>query len=134
MAAHCIAALVALTLLVGGCATTNNALDDRRPAALLLTTDNYELHYRDGRVVLLDQRPEATPSPREVETYEEFKQLYEVRKETALPDRLPSDGVAVDGYQGLDCVRKGATCGRATERPTPGAPIRLKLFFPQSAQ
>ena len=127
MAAGCAFALVA-------CASAQRAPEaDPEDVALILSTDGYELHYRAGRVVLVDERPGHELGPRDVETYEEFKRLYEVRKEERLPPEQPSRGVEVNGWRGLDCVRQGGTCGPAPEYPT-GDLVRLRLLFPQPAQ
>lgn len=101
--------------------------------ALILSTDGYELFYRAGRVVVVDERPGREIGPRDVETYEEFKRLYEVKKEERLPPEQPSRGVEVNGWRGLDCVRQGDTCGPEPYYPT-GDLVRLRLTFPQPAQ
>jgi hypothetical protein len=119
---------------LGACASAQRAPEtDPEDVALILSTDGYELHYRAGRVVLVDERPGHELGPRDVETYEEFKRLYEVKKAERLPPELPSRGVEVNGWRGLDCVRQGDTCGPAPEYPTGGL-VRLRLHFPQPAR
>lgn len=116
------------------CASAQRAPEaDPEDVALILSTDGYELHYRAGRVVMVDERPGHVLGPHDVETYEEFKRLYEVKKAERLPPEQPSRGVEVNGWRGLDCVRAGGVCGPAAEYPT-GDIVRLRLLFPQPAQ
>lgn len=120
-------------LALSACATSPHAVGDAGTtdeAALLLATDTYELHYREGRVVVLDARPDREVRPRDVATYAEFRELYEVRAADRVPERQPTEGVEVSGWRGLDCVRDGHACGRQSEWPVRDL-IRLRLRFPE---
>jgi len=124
--------LVVATLLAVGCATTGS-VSDRGAAdrtALILATDGYELHYQEGRVVVVPVDGAQQPSPRDVESYEEFKALYEVRKDEELPLEQPREGVEVNGWRGLECVRRGHACGAGSDYPPPVELIRLRVLFP----
>jgi len=123
---------VALTLTLTGCATAPTApAAPPGDAALILSTDGYELHFRAGRVLLVDERPGHVPGPHDVTTYEEFKKLYEVRKEERLPPEQPSRGIEINGWRGLECVRRGQICGPAGAEPA-GDLVRLRIAFPSS--
>jgi len=124
----------AATLALTGCASVHTPPEaDATEAALILSTDGYELHYQGGRVVVVDERPGHEPGPHDVASYEEFKRLYEVRKAERLPPEQPSAGVEVEGWRGLDCVRRAQTCGPATEYPVADI-VRIRILFPQPPQ
>ncbi len=132
-------AVALLALLTAACAAPGPAVtpltDPAQATApsgptLLLVTDGYELHYREGRVYQVVTRPDRLPSElREITSYDEFRDLYEVREGADLPAELPSEGVPVNGWRDQDCVRAGHACGRAPE-VTPNTMIQLRLRFP----
>lgn len=100
--------------------------------ALLLALDTHELHYRAGRVFVVDRTGKAPEPLREVTTYEQFRGLYQVRKGEEIPPALPERGLALNGWIGLDCVREGQACGRQPERHPDRGFVRLRILFPNA--
>ncbi|MCB9786909.1 MAG: hypothetical protein H6744_09490 [Deltaproteobacteria bacterium] len=116
--------------LAAGCAHGRGG--ERRSGALILATSEYELHMRDGHVYMLTAvAPGLPPEVREVTSYEEFRDLYNLRAGDTLPQEPPREGVEVGSFGEPDCVRRADLCGRNTEMPPPPEAIRLKLVFPK---
>ena len=67
-----------------------------------------------------------------VDSYDEFRTLYEGGDAKALPPRLPTEGLLISGWQGTACMRAGHVCGRAPAEPVPSdvAVLRILLTFP----
>ncbi len=119
---------LAVTLLAAGCASTAG---EARPTALIVATDAYELHVRSGEVRLLEPGEVlGAPAADRPLTWEEFRRLYEKAQRTGLPERPPTEGVDVNGWVGLACVRDGAACGREVEPGTRGDAVRIRIVFP----
>jgi hypothetical protein len=123
-------AALAMALIASGCASTRGAEEDG--AALILATDAYELHYRAGKVLVV-RAAEAIPAQvEEIKSYREFRGLYNVGATANwLPEVAPSPSVEVTGRRGLACVRATKLCGPATDFPSRGDAVRLRLEFPQ---
>jgi hypothetical protein len=113
-----------------GCAHQGSATAN--PGALILATPEFELHMRQGRVyVLTAVAPGVPPEVREVTTYDEFRDLYNLRAGEKLPVQSPGEGVEVQSFGEPDCVRRADLCTRDTEMPPPPEAIRLKIVFPR---
>ena len=128
---------VALVAWAPGCATAPHARAvaearaDLDQPALILATEAYELHLRDGRVWAV-QPPDAHTAPafRQVETWEEFRRLYSVRAGETLPPVAPREGIDVNGWVNLTCVRDAEVCGRQPEPGGRGDAVRVRVVFP----
>ncbi len=90
--------------------------------ALLLVTDAYELHLRDGRVFVLEDGAE-----RPVGDYDELRALYR-RDGAELPAAPTGESTTVLGWRDLTCVRAGNACGREPEYPARDL-VRLRIRF-----
>jgi hypothetical protein len=117
----------ALTLL--GCAApapvgTSGLTTTETPAlALLLATDAYELHLRDGTIFVL-----RDGAARPLASYDELHALYRRAGEPLVPAMPVGETTSVLGWRDLDCVRAAQTCGREPDRPARDM-IRLRLRF-----
>ncbi|MFT7582297.1 MAG: hypothetical protein ACI9MR_003979 [Myxococcota bacterium] len=122
---------LAVCLMAAACAstpTTASKSADQGPVLLLGRAD-YELHFRDGDVVVVRPRAldGAEPGSQErVQTYEEFRRLYGA---DALPASMPTGGVTVNGWSGLDCMRPGNSCGARPDVPPAQSAVTVKLHF-----
>ncbi len=106
-----------LALCLGACASGGGG------AALLLVSDAYELHLRDGQVFVLEG---GTVRP--VSGYDELRTLYQRAGEAVVPEAAPGSAPTVLGWRDLACVRAGHACGREPEYPARDL-VRLKLRF-----
>lgn len=97
---------------------------ERRPAVtepadepvLIATGGPFEIHVRDGRVLRLVPSASGQPAMiKEVHTLDELRTLYETARGEPMPAARPGGGVALNGWAGLECVRKGNACGTAPE-------------------
>ncbi|MEZ4266239.1 MAG: hypothetical protein R3F39_07660 [Myxococcota bacterium] len=123
-------ALALSTAVAAGCAHQRSATAN--PGGLILATPEFELHMRQGRVYMLTAvAPGIPPEVREVTTYDEFRDLYNLRGNEKLPAEAPSAGVEVQSFGEPDCVRRADLCSRDTEMPPPPEAIRLKVIFPR---
>lgn len=123
--------LAAGAALGGGCASAPPARETAVPgegvAALLATSDQEELHLVDGRLYLV---PAGRPGERhEVGSWDDFASWYVRHGGAAVPESQPEEGFDVNGWVGLDCVRKGHACGREPERGTQPL-MRVRIRFP----
>jgi len=127
--------LAAAVLSLGGCATTSgsqsgDALDDQ--PVLILATQDYELHLRGGEVVMVrtkEDGPATSATEEKVQSYQKFKNLYELRSGEELPPVMPEGGVVVTGWRGLDCVRPGRSCGPQPAEPSQENMVKVKVTF-----
>lgn len=124
---------VGLAVASGGCATTPSQPTpdaNAQPDLLIVATDRYELHVRDGRVYELVPAPaaDAPASVRPVEDLGEFRTLYEGGLGHPLPASEADGSVKVNGWSGLTCVRKGHACG-AQPDGVPESAVRLRFQF-----
>jgi hypothetical protein len=117
-------------LWIGCASTSGQRAPDTPPLALILATDAYELHLEDGRLYKVAPVAAAdAPLRQQVATWDEFAGLYDVKQATVLETVAPERKVEVNGWQGLECVRKGHMCGRATEPAGRGDAVRVRLVF-----
>jgi hypothetical protein len=113
-------ALTVLSLALGlaaGCASGGGG------SALLLVSDAYELHLRDGRLYVVEGgavRPVRDP--------DELRSLYRRDGEAVLPESESGATASVLGWRDLACVRSGQACGREPDRPARDM-VRLRLRF-----
>ncbi len=123
-------ALAISTAAAAGCAHQGSATAS--PGALILATPEFELHMRQGHVYMLTAvAPGIPPEVREVTTYDEFRDLYNLRGSEKLPAVAPSEGVEVQSFGEPDCVRRADLCSRDREMPPPPEAMRLKIVFPR---
>ncbi|MGM0578402.1 MAG: hypothetical protein ACQEXJ_21940 [Myxococcota bacterium] len=120
------AALLAVS--TPGCASTSESRED--DGALLLATPQYELHVVEGKVYQVVPDEQGTVEVREVSSYDKFRDLYRVERMRDLPATAPERGVVLNGWVGLECVRKGHACGRMPERGVEQNMIELRVRFP----
>ncbi len=112
--------------------STDAAASQADEFALIVATDGYELHLRAGRVYVVKPgaAPARLPVQREVRSYERFRDLYARADAGPLPSAVPSEGVQVNGWRDLECVREGHVCGRKPEPGSRGDAVRLRIVFP----
>jgi hypothetical protein len=119
------AATLWLPLCLAACASSPPAEPEGDGAgpALILATDAYELQVQGGRVLVFEEGV-----AREVQRYEELRELYTRDGAALLPERPDARGTNVLGWRDLECVRRGQTCGREPDFPARDM-LRLKLRF-----
>lgn len=123
-----------LTLLLAACASVPTKSDSASEGddALVLVTDRYELQLRSGHLVMLTPVSQDVPAAiRPVDSYGEFRELYEARAGDALPEQAPPGGVEVAGWRGLECVRAGHACGAEPADPVAHPAVKLRIAFPR---
>jgi len=110
--------LAALSFALLACATPSGG-----GPALLLVTDTYELHLRDGTIFV--HRDGLT---RPLADYDELHALYRRQGEALVPSAPDGGTTSVLGWRDLECVRAAQTCGREPDRPARDM-FRLRLRF-----
>ena len=67
---------------------------------------------------------------REVDSYEEFRTLYQADDAEPLPPELPTEGLMINGWRGQECMRAAHVCGTAPAEPLHGLPpVQVLLRF-----
>jgi hypothetical protein len=108
-----------LASLVAACASSQASGEP----ALLLATDAYELHLRDGRVYVL-----TDGAVRPIADYGELHTLYRRDGAPLVPEAPAGETATVLGWRDLACVRAAQTCGREPDAPARDM-VRLRLRF-----
>jgi|GEM_PF-2797309 len=111
---------------IAGCASAPPPNDGvpSTEAVLLLATDNYELHLRDGHVFhLSDGRIQ------EVTDYEQMRELYQREGLSQLPENADGNGMDLLGWRDQECVRKGHACGVEPAFPARDM-VHIRLLIP----
>ncbi len=123
--------------MLSGCATTGparHAGEEPAPVGpfLLVGSPEYHLEANDaGQVFLIRASDEGLRlDRREIDSYEEFRTLYEVGERDPLPPELPTEGLLVNGWRGQECLRAAHVCGTAPAEPLHGlSPVQVLLKF-----
>ncbi len=96
--------------------------------ALVSQTGAFEIHVRDGKVVQVvpATEPGRPATVREIDDIVELRDLYVRAGGEPLNEDPGTRTVELNGWLGLECVRKGHACGRAPEE-VPRALIVLRF-------
>lgn len=92
---------------------------DSEGPVLLTASGALELHVRDGRIVEVYPAVETREGRRErqIRTLDELRASWQAVTGEALPEEDPRGQIEVNGWSGLECVRRGECCGRAPDEP-----------------
>jgi hypothetical protein len=105
------------------CATTprqSQLWSEDQQSALLYHDAALEIRVSDGRVEVL--HPPSTPGGQvRVRTIDDIDELREIYASTdqSLRERTDGRSIEVNGWVGLECVRRGETCGPPPREPVP---------------
>ncbi|HRE91512.1 MAG TPA: hypothetical protein PK095_20505 [Myxococcota bacterium] len=110
-----------LFIALSACASTSSRglRADSEGPVLLTASGALELHVRDGRIVEVYPAVETREGKRErqIRTLDELRASWQSVTGGALPEEDPRGQIEVNGWAGLECVRRGESCGRAPEEP-----------------
>jgi len=125
---------LSIALVAAACASGERAGADGQPhvrvmssePVLLTSSGVLELHVRDGRVFELipATEPGQAARTRQIERLDDLRTLYARTEGKELPAEDPTGAVQVNGWVGLECVRRGEACGRQPD----GAPRAIVLI------
>jgi hypothetical protein len=111
-----------------GCATSGSTLRvDSEEPVLLTSSGALELHVRQGRIVEVVPAVETSEKRRErtILTLDELRASWQQAAGVPLPEEGPGV-IEVNGWSGLECVRKGQACGRQPD-DAPRALVVIRL-------
>lgn len=108
-----------ITLTACASTSTGSLRADSEGPVLLTTSGALELHVRDGRIVEVYPAVETREGKRErqIRTLDELRASWQSVTGEALPEEDPRGQIEVNGWSGLECVRRGESCGRAPDEP-----------------
>lgn len=139
MRAHTLTLVALLAATSVGWWACSGSTASRRSAAraaaaegpvLLVGGSTYHLEADpEGRVFMVRPDDAGAATRREVKTYEEFRTLYGAGDPVTLPERLPTEGLLIHGWHGLDCVRAGTVCGARPAEPVPPEANLLRVLL-----
>lgn len=110
-----------LFITLAACASTSSSglRADSEGPVLLTASGALELHVRDGRIVEVYPAVETREGKRErqIRTLDELRASWQSVTGEALPEEDPRGQLEINGWSGLECVRRGECCGRTPEEP-----------------
>ena len=120
-----------LLLLLSSCASTQTADAVRAESdgpVLLTSSGALELHVRDGRIVEVVPATETSEGARArtIRTLDELRASWQQAAGAPLPEGDEAHAIELNGWSGLECVRRGHACGRQPD-DAPRALVVIRL-------